>query len=77
MTMNFYGKSVEVEYVRVFRDGHNIAFHALVDGQWVYFHKFKNKRIPKYTEMEWPNPQHMYGWSKPYRLSATEQHGSN
>jgi len=68
MKISLNGKDTEVEYIRIHRDAVTTAFFALVDGQWRFFYKFRDKRLPTYSQVEWPNPQHMYGWSDPYRL---------
>lgn len=33
MIINIQGKQTEVDYIRIFRDAHNIAFYALVADQ--------------------------------------------
>lgn len=68
MILSIDGNPTEVEYIRVHRDANGAAFHALVNDEWVFFYKFRDKRIPFYHQFEWPNPEHMYGWSNPYRI---------
>lgn len=72
MIISIQGDPTEVAFIRVFRTALKIEFYALVDDQWVRFFKLTDKRIPTYDQVDWPDPQHMYGWSNPYHLESAK-----
>ena len=72
MLLQINEKVVKVEHIRVFRDALGVRFHALIGNEWIYFHKGKRKNIPTYSQMDWPNPKHPYGWSFPYMLNSED-----
>lgn len=68
MILTIQGQEAEVEYIRVHRDALRVRFYALVEREWTRMYKFDNPALPTYQEVEWDNPLHKFGWSKPYRL---------
>jgi len=68
MNIDIHGELTEVKWIRIRRVARAVDFFALVNGKWVHFAKMRNKKIPTYRQVQWPNPERMYGWSEPYRL---------
>lgn len=68
MILKINDEDVRVEYIRIYRDALRTEFHALVNDEWIKFIKGKDKRLPKYYEVDWPDKHHKYGWSNPFRV---------
>lgn len=62
------GKTVHTSQIRIHRDAISIKFYALVGAEEVRIYKDNDERLPKYTQVEWPNPDHKFGWSFPYQV---------
>lgn len=62
------GETVRTSQIRIHRGVVSIKFYALVGDEWVRIYKHNDERLPKYTQVEWPNPDHKYGLSHPYQV---------
>lgn len=62
------GATLRFSQIRIHRDAISIKFYALVEMDWVRIYKHNDERLPKYTEVDWPNPDKKFGWSLPYQV---------
>lgn len=62
------GETVAVSQVRIHRDAISIKFFALVGDDWVRIYKRNDERLPKFQDVQWPDPDRPFGWSLPYAV---------
>lgn len=62
------GETIAISQILIHRTAISVKFFSLIGGEWTQIVKGKNKRLPKFQDVQWPDSGHQFGWSHPYSL---------